>query len=140
MKRLLKVTLFALPWGLAFLFGWLWLGSIVTLSFDGAVTESATANRDNARAFVARLGQGCVSRQMVIDAAESHGWDWRDEPAGYRSCIRPDGLDNWLSVEVQPPLMMSSYDETARYFGFDAHGCMAPWTAGRGAGSTCPDS
>ncbi len=138
-KRGLKFALLALPWGLTFLFGWLWVDANLELSFADIGAESALANRNNARHFVAMLGQDCVSRQMVIDAAETRGWDWRDEPAGYRGCIRPEGLSNWPSVEVQPPLMMSSYDENALYFGFDAYGCMAPWTNGRGSGSTCPD-
>lgn len=138
-KRGLKFTLLALPWVLTFLFGWLWLASTLNLSFADIGAESARANRENARRFVAQLGPDCVSRQMVIDAAEARGWDWRDEPGGYRGCVRPEGLGNWLSVEVQPPLMMSSHDENARYFGFDSHGCMAPWANGRGPGTTCPD-
>ena len=138
-KRGLRFSFLALPWALTALLGWLWLDSALDMSFSDIGAESARANSANARRFVTQLGLGCVSRQMIIDAAETRGWDWRDAPHGYSGCIRPDGLSDWLSVEVQPPLMMSSYDENALYFGFDAHGCMAPWSPGRGAGSTCPD-
>lgn len=140
MRKGLRIAVLMLPWLLVALLAW---GYAVTLSearWAGLSTAGAAENRENASRFIQKLGPACASQATVIAAAEARGWTWQAEPSGPRpDCVRPAGLGDWISVEVQPFLMMSTYDENAIFIGFDAHGCMAPWAYARGPGSTCPD-
>ncbi|MEM7721325.1 MAG: hypothetical protein AAF376_03025 [Pseudomonadota bacterium] len=136
MRRAVKVGLIALPWALLAYLLWNDLRRLDFLAID-ASTEAHTAAR---QAFVADLAfEGCVGRDAIIDAAQARGWMW-DDMGDFPWCHAPIGLNDWLRVQVDPPLPFSTHDENAAFFGFDAAGCMTAWHYQNGAGTTCPEN
>jgi len=96
-------------------------------TWELGIGATDAAHRQARAEFEAALAPAeCLTREAVIAAAEARSFDWRDMPAP-RWCHAPGGLGNWLRVGIEPALFMSSDDENALLFGFDAAGCSVPW-------------
>ena len=116
----------------------LWVRSELLKPFD--FTRVDDAHRAAYAAFLADLPQqGCVTRDHVRAAARARQWQMQETP-DIRWCVAPDNVAHWLRVTVEPALFMSTDDENAALFAFDAEGCRIEWRYANGPGSTCPDN
>lgn len=101
--------------------------------------QATTAHTKAGNAFLADLPQtDCLRSMDIIPLAQARGWQARDD-ANQFSCIRPDTIQSWLRIIVDPPLPFSTEDENSHIFGFDKAGCAVDWSYASGPGTTCPD-
>lgn len=90
-------------------------------------SKADLAHYEASEAFYADLeGAECVTQDMVVEQADLRDWDWLVEPTfEWESC--PAAASPWLRVTVRPSLFMSTDNENAAFFVFDAQGCSIDW-------------
>ncbi|AKS46916.1 hypothetical protein SAMN05444287_2040 [Octadecabacter temperatus] len=98
--------------------------------------DAHLAARDEFKASLST--QTCLTRETIIEEANRRDWPVRDQ-SDFFWCHAPTGLSNWLRVQVEPSLLMSTEDENAAFYGFDSDGCSVDWSYASGEGTTCPN-
>ncbi|WP_131801555.1 hypothetical protein [Cognatiyoonia koreensis] len=69
----------------------------------------------------------CLTAADIRSAAAQRDWLVQEHQT-FDWCISESGLQDWMSVTIEPAFMMSTEDENRRYFGFDANGCSVDWS------------